>query len=52
MYLGAKVMVDLAVGTDKVFWRYHVGYSTSDVVSKRAVFIGDKTVLVIEFIYM
>ena len=43
-------MIDLAVRMDKVCWRYHVGCSTSDVVSKRAVWIGDKTVLAIDFI--
>ena len=50
MNLGTKVMLDLVVHPDEVCWRWNMLELTSDVVSNRAVCIGDKTVLVIEFI--
>ena len=42
MYLGSQVMVDLDVRPVEVFWRYHVGEATSDIVSNREVWISDK----------
>ena len=44
MYLCAHVMVDLVVWSVEVCSRRNVGEATSDVVSKRAVWIENKTV--------
>ena len=42
MYIGAQVMVYLIVWLVEVCCRWHVGEETSEVVSKRAVCIGEK----------
>ena len=44
IYIGAQVMVDLVVWPAKACWRWHVGESTPDIVSKRSFLIGDKHV--------
>ena len=42
MDLGAHVMIDLVVQLVKVCWRCHVEEATSDVVSKKKVWVRKK----------